>query len=255
MSPVFREALYNSWRGWARLLLHCLISIAVNSSGPPEEFCEIVFIASMSSLAILMSDSGFACGCPKKSFGYLIIIVGSGVLKTLLYCSFSSSLIFCCLVQGSPLHPGEVQFQLWSLSCFLWICWSTYFGFFLIAAIALVSLRFLSVFIEILKLFSISLIWFSTFSLVWWFVDLCIFVCNFDLFLIKALLSLGIWCFLGRFVCRTGFLQISRQILLIILYISPVLTSVNSDTSQLVLSRSASILAQLMSSLKKFKSL
>ena len=71
ISPVFREALYSSWRGWARLLLHCLRSITGNSLGPPEEFCERVFIASMmSSLVILMSDSVFASGCPKKSFGY-----------------------------------------------------------------------------------------------------------------------------------------------------------------------------------------
>ena len=111
ISPVFSEALYSSWRGWARFLLHCLRSIAGNSSGPPEKFCEIVFIASMmSSLVIFMSDSLFPCGCPKKSFGYLIVIVGSGVLKTLLYCSFSSSLI--CLLLGSrfPSYPGEVQF-------------------------------------------------------------------------------------------------------------------------------------------------
>ena len=51
ISPVFREALNSSWRGWATLMLDCLRSIAGNSSGPPEEFCEIVFIAStMSSL-------------------------------------------------------------------------------------------------------------------------------------------------------------------------------------------------------------
>ena len=49
VSPVFREALYSSWRGWARLLLHCLRSIAGNLSVPQEEFCEIVFIASMMS--------------------------------------------------------------------------------------------------------------------------------------------------------------------------------------------------------------
>ena len=49
ISPVFREALYSSWRGWARLLLHCLRSIAGNSSGTPEEFWKIVFIASMMS--------------------------------------------------------------------------------------------------------------------------------------------------------------------------------------------------------------
>ena len=127
ISPVFREALVGegvfSWRGWARLLLYCLRSIAGNSSGPPEEFCEIVFIASMmSSLVILLSDCVFPCGCPKKSFGYLTVIVGSGVLKTLLYCLFSSSLIFCCLIPSFPLDPGEVKFQLWSLSCFLLIC-------------------------------------------------------------------------------------------------------------------------------------
>ena len=98
ISPVFREALCSSRRGWARLLLHCLRRIAGISSGPPEEFCEIVYIASMmSSLVILMSSSVFAGGCPKKSFGYLIVIVGSGVLKTLLYCSFSSLLIFLLL--------------------------------------------------------------------------------------------------------------------------------------------------------------
>ena len=111
ISPVFREAFYSSWRGWARLLLHCLRSIAGNSSGPPEEFCEIVFIASMYSFEILMSASVFPCGCKKNSFGFFIVIVGSGVLKTLLYCSFSSS-FFCCLVPGHALDPGEVQFQL-----------------------------------------------------------------------------------------------------------------------------------------------
>ena len=69
ISPVFREALYSSWRGWARILLHCMRSIGGNSSGHPEEFCEIVFIASMmSSLEILMSDSVFPYGCLTKSF-------------------------------------------------------------------------------------------------------------------------------------------------------------------------------------------
>ena len=80
-------------------MLYCLRSIAVNSSGPPEEFCETVFISSMMSSLVIL----FACGCQMKSFGYLIVIFGSGVLK--------------------------------------------YFVFFLIAAIALVSLRFISVFI------------------------------------------------------------------------------------------------------------
>ena len=36
ISPVFTEALYSSWRGWAGHLLHCLRSIALNSSGPPD---------------------------------------------------------------------------------------------------------------------------------------------------------------------------------------------------------------------------
>ena len=107
ISPVFREALYSSWRGWARLLLHCLRSIAGNSAGPPEQFCEIIYIASMMrSLVILMSASVFPSGCPKKSFGYLIVIVGSGVVHSVV------RPFFCCLVTSSPLHPGEVQFQL-----------------------------------------------------------------------------------------------------------------------------------------------
>ena len=78
ISPVFSETFYSSWRGWARLFLHCFRRITGNSSGPPEEFCEIVFIASTTtSLVILMSASVFPCGCPKKSFGYLMVIVGS----------------------------------------------------------------------------------------------------------------------------------------------------------------------------------
>ena len=95
ISSVFRMLYTAVGEGVPMLLLHCLRSIAGISSGHPEEFCEIVFIASMmSSLVILMFDSVFPCGCPKKSFGYLIVIIGSGVLKTLLYCSFSSLLIF-----------------------------------------------------------------------------------------------------------------------------------------------------------------
>ena len=88
------------WRKTAVSVLHCFF--VENVSGPPEEFCEIDFILSMmSSLVILMSDNAFASGCPKKSFGYLIVIVGSGVLKTLLYCSFSNLVIF--LLLGSRL--------------------------------------------------------------------------------------------------------------------------------------------------------
>ena len=67
ISLVFREAFYSSWRGWARLLLHRFRIIAGNLSGPPEEFCEIVFIASMmSSLVILMSGIVFAVGVQRS---------------------------------------------------------------------------------------------------------------------------------------------------------------------------------------------
>ena len=59
------------------------------------------------------------------------------------------------------------------------------------------------------------------------------------------------WTFLWK---NMFFFQIYRQMLIIILYISSVFTSVKS-VSQLVLSRSVSILAQLMSSSKKSKSL
>ena len=69
ISPRFIDPLYNSWREWSGLLLHCLRSIAGNSSGPQEEFCEIGFIASMMSFpVILMPDGVFSCGCQKKSF-------------------------------------------------------------------------------------------------------------------------------------------------------------------------------------------
>ena len=99
ISAVFSEALYSSWRGWARLLLHFLGSIAGDSSEPPEEFSGLVFIASMmTSLVILMSDSVFASGCPKKSFGSLIVSVGSEVPKTQLYCSFSRLTYFFLLL-------------------------------------------------------------------------------------------------------------------------------------------------------------
>ena len=66
ISSIFSDVLYSSWRRWARLLLHCLRSIAGNSSGPPEKICEIVFIASMmSSLVIFMYDSA-AVGVPRS---------------------------------------------------------------------------------------------------------------------------------------------------------------------------------------------
>ena len=60
---------------------------AGNLSGLSEELSQIVFIASMmSSLVILMNDSVFACACPTKPFGYLIVFVVSCVLKSLLCC-------------------------------------------------------------------------------------------------------------------------------------------------------------------------
>ena len=84
ISQVFSEAFYSSWRGWAKLLLLCLRSDGKNSSTPQEEFWEIDSIASMmSTLVTLLSESVSVYGCPKKSFGYLTALVGSGVLKTL----------------------------------------------------------------------------------------------------------------------------------------------------------------------------
>ena len=66
---VFREALYNSWRKSATLLLPCSRSNGGNLSGPPKDISEIVSIAlMMSSLVILMSESVFVSGYPKKSF-------------------------------------------------------------------------------------------------------------------------------------------------------------------------------------------
>ena len=103
--------------------MQCLRSIVGNSSGPPEEFCEIVFIASMmSSLVILMSDSVFPCGCPKKSVGYLIVIDGSGVLKMLLYCLFSSSLISLLLGSGFPSASWRGTIPALIVELFLRIC-------------------------------------------------------------------------------------------------------------------------------------
>ena len=40
ISPVFSEALYSSWRGWAWFLWHCLRSNAGNSLEPTDEICE-----------------------------------------------------------------------------------------------------------------------------------------------------------------------------------------------------------------------
>ena len=61
ISTVFSEALYSSWRGWARLLLHGLRNIAVNSPGPPKEFWEIVFILSMMSSLMIYMHEVFSC--------------------------------------------------------------------------------------------------------------------------------------------------------------------------------------------------
>ena len=126
------------------------------------------------------------------------------MLRTLLYWSFSSSLIFLLLGSWFPSSywrgPIPALIVVFFFYGFVEVFWV-----FLIAAIALVSLTLISVFIEIFMLFSIPLIWLSTFYLVCWFVDLCIFFGNFDIFLIKALLPLCIMCFLGFFFCRTCF--------------------------------------------------
>ena len=156
----------------------------------------------MCSLMILMSEGVFACGCPKKSSA--IVIVESGVLKMILYCSFSISLIF--LLLGSrflswswrgPIPALIVELFFYKFveifcvlldssnsSCFSWI---------------------LSVFIIIFKLISISSIWSIAFTLAWLFVALCIFFCNFDHFLVVDLPFLGIWYFHGFFFGRTSF--------------------------------------------------
>ena len=121
----FRETLYSSWIGWAWLLLLCLRSITGNSSGPPEKFCEIVFIASMMYSLILMSNSVFPCGCPKKSDtvgSNLIVIVGPGVPKTLLYYSFSRSLIFLLLGSRFPSSSWRGPIPALIAELFLRIC-------------------------------------------------------------------------------------------------------------------------------------
>ena len=64
------------------LLTHCMISNAGNSSGPSEDFCEIKFDCIYDVFnVILVSENVFACGRPKKSFGYLTALVGSGWLN------------------------------------------------------------------------------------------------------------------------------------------------------------------------------
>ena len=88
ISPVFSEALYSGLRGWARLFQHCLRSNAGNSSDLQKNSGADFIAYMMSSLIILMSDRIFTCVCPKKSFGYLTYVVGSGVLTTLLYWAF-----------------------------------------------------------------------------------------------------------------------------------------------------------------------
>ena len=113
--PVFSEDLYSSLRGWARLLLHCLRSIAGNSSVPPEEFCEIVFISSIIYfLVILISE----CICRWVSKEDLWILDDSILFSTfslvweyvafcVLFCNFDLFLII-------PL----LSLRIW---CFLWL--------------------------------------------------------------------------------------------------------------------------------------
>ena len=98
ISPVFSEALYSSWRGWARLLLHCLRSIAGNLSGHPDSFyCIYVFSCNINirqCISLWVSE--------EVLWILIIVIIGSGVLKTLLCYLFSSSLIFLLLGSKFP---------------------------------------------------------------------------------------------------------------------------------------------------------
>ena len=100
--PVFREA--KPVVGEGGLGSYCIVSENCWKfiRAPRRVLGDSFFASMMSCLVILMSDSVFGCGCPKKSFGYLIVIVGSLVQKMLLYCSFSSSLIFLQLGSRFP---------------------------------------------------------------------------------------------------------------------------------------------------------
>ena len=133
-------------------MLHCLGSNAGNPTGPSEEFWEIVIIPSMiSSLVIFMSESAFACGCP-KNFVYNIVIVGSWMLKTQLYCSFSSSLIFFLFGSrfSSSSRRGTIPALIAELHVFYKFVEDIWF--YLMSAIA----NFLSAVIEIFTFFLIS---------------------------------------------------------------------------------------------------
>ena len=53
ISLIFSEDLYNIWREWASQIAYYLSRNAGNSLGPPEDFCETIFIASTSFIVIL----------------------------------------------------------------------------------------------------------------------------------------------------------------------------------------------------------
>ena len=72
------------------------------------------------------------------------------MLKALLHCSFSSSLIFLLLGYKFPFLSWKGPIPALIVELFFTILLK-YFEFLLIAAIALVSLRFISVFIELFK--------------------------------------------------------------------------------------------------------
>ena len=114
----------------------------------------------MSSHVILMSVSVFACGYPKKSFGYLILLYSHCCVRS----TEDAIVLFIqefahFLLLGSRFPSSSWRGSIPALIIELFITnLYKYFWFFLIAAIDLVSLRFISVCIEILKLFSISMI-------------------------------------------------------------------------------------------------
>ena len=135
-----------------------------------------------------MSENAFACGCPREVLWLLDSLswVGSAVYLDLAVLS-----LFGCSFPGSLFYPEEVQFLHWSLSCFSQIC-KSFFVFCFIAAMALVSLGYLLLLINIFKFIFLSSIWFSAFSLSLWCVAFSIFFCKFYGFLVIAQLCLWV---------------------------------------------------------------
>ena len=115
-----------------------------------SSYVRLFFIGSMMSSLVILSESVFACGCPKKSFGYLMVFVGSGVLRR--YCIFNLVVRSFLFLLGCRFPSSSSRGPISALIVVLFFTnLQKYFGFFLMVAIALDSLRFLSVFIEIFK--------------------------------------------------------------------------------------------------------